>query len=158
MQLHAEREVLHLNLGYGTEKHEPFESMTATGKLHAGIMWQQLPACKQIMYQCLLLAVVTCDVSRHLARRTVLIQVAVAKQPRCWFGLDRMSAVARTQVSLDTNVRLDVFTKLRLNTAFALSKTSSSRCRCWQWTCRTMARPTASLTSFSLTTGRVATT
>ena len=52
MQLHAEREVLHLNLGHGTEKHEPFKSMTATGKLHAGIMWQPLPTCKQIMYQC----------------------------------------------------------------------------------------------------------
>jgi hypothetical protein len=45
-------------------------------------------------------SIFTRGIGSRLVRRKYLVQLAVAKQPRCWFGLDRMSAVARTLASI----------------------------------------------------------
>ena len=56
MQLLENCEALHLNLGRGTENHDPFKGMTAMGKLITGIMWQQPATCRQ---KCVSLIVVS---------------------------------------------------------------------------------------------------
>jgi hypothetical protein len=56
MQLLDDCEALRLNLGRGTENHDPFKGMTAMGKLITGIMWQQPATCRQ---KCVSLIVVS---------------------------------------------------------------------------------------------------